>query len=149
MPAFTDYAMHDRTYRYFREEPLYPFGYGLSYAKMTLRDLRSDRKKAAVKVKNESAFPADEVVEFYLKDEASGDAAPNPVLCGFGRVHLAPGEEKELTAALEERAFTVVREDGTRVPGSGRWTLYAGFGQPDKRTRELTGRDCLSLRIEK
>ena len=148
MPAFTDYAMHDRTYRYFREEPLYPFGYGLSYAKMTLRDLRSDRKKAAVIVKNESAFPADEVVEFYLKDEASGDAAPNPVLCGFGRVHLAPGEEKELTAALEDRAFTVVREDGSRVPGSGRWTLYAGFGQPDERTRELTGRDCLHIAIE-
>ena len=148
LPAFTDYAMHGRTYRYFREKPLYPFGYGLSYADMRLRGLRVEGKTARVTVKNESPFPAEEVVEFYLKDEGSADAAPNPILCGFERVSLAPGEETDVTAALSERAFTVVREDGARVPGSGRWTLYAGFGQPDERTRELTGRDCLHIAVE-
>ena len=147
MPAFTDYAMHDRTYRFFRTAPLYPFGFGLSYADMVLRDLRADRAAARVTVENRSAFAAEEVVELYLKDEGSPNAPPNPVLCGFRRVSLGPGESRELTIPLDERAFTVVREDGTRVPGSGRWTLFAGFGQPDGRTAELSGKTCLSMTL--
>ena len=147
MPAFTDYSMCGRTYRYFAAEPLYPFGYGLSYADMALSALSADRETARVTVTNRSAFAAEEVVELYLKDEGSPDAPPNPILCGFQRVRLAPGEKKELCLALDPRAFTVVREDGTRVPGSGRWTLWAGFGQPDRRTAALSGKPCLSVTI--
>ena len=147
MPAFTDYAMRGRTYRFFRSAPLYPFGYGLSYADMALRGLSAERGEARVTVENRSGFAAGEVVELYLKDEDSPDAPPNPVLCGFQRVFLQPGESRELRLTLDERAFTVVREDGKRVPGSGRWTLYAGFGQPDRRTGELSGKACLSVTI--
>ncbi len=147
MPAFTDYSMRGRPYRYFAAEPLYPFGYGLSYADMTLSALSADRETARVTVTNRSAFAAEEVVELYLKDEGSPDAPPNPILCGFQRVRLAPGEKKELCLALDARAFTVVREDGARVPGSGRWTLWAGFGQPDRRTAALSGKPCLSVTI--
>ena len=147
MPAFTDYSMRGRTYRYFAAEPLYPFGYGLSYADMALSALSADRETARVTVTNRSAFAAEEVVELYLKDEGSPDAPPNPILCGFQRVRLAPGEKKELCLALDARAFTVVREDGARVPGSGRWTLWAGFGQPDRRTAALSGKPCLSVTI--
>ena len=147
MPAFTDYSMCGRTYRYFAAEPLYPFGYGLSYADMALSALSADRETARVTVTNRSAFAAEEVVELYLKDEGSPDAPPNPILCGFQRVRLAPGEKKELCLALDARAFTVVREDGARVPGSGRWTLWAGFGQPDRRTVALSGKPCLSVTI--
>ena len=148
MPAFTDYAMHDRTYRYFRSEPLYPFGYGLSYADMELSGLHSSRTHATVSVTNRSAFAADEVVQLYLKDEDSPDAPVNPVLCGFLRVNMKPGSTRELTIPLDPRAFTVVTEAGERIPGSGRWTLYAGFGQPDVRTAALTGKRSLSVTLE-
>ena len=148
MPAFTDYSMRNRTYRYYTGTPLYPFGYGLSYARMELEELTADRERAEVSVCNRSDFPAEEVVELYLKDELSPDAAVNPVLCGFLRVRLEAGERRRVSVPLDPRAFTVVNEAGERVPGSGRWTLYAGFGQPDARTAELTGRACLCTEIK-
>ena len=131
--------MRGRTYRYYQGTPLYPFGYGLNYAKFSVTDLKADRQCATVRVKNESPRAADEVIELYLSDEASPLAPPNPVLCGFRRVHLDPGEEKDISVAIEPQAFTVVDEAGNRQPGSGSWTLYAGFGAPDPRTQALTG----------
>ena len=86
-------------------------------------------------------------MELYLRDEDSADAPVNPILCGFLRVSLQAGEEKRLSIPLDPRAFTVVSAAGERLPGSGNWTLYAGFGQPDPRTRELSGRSCLSTGI--
>ena len=147
MPDFTDYAMAGRTYRYYTGTPLYPFGYGLSYADMTLSDLVADRERAEVTVTNRSAFAAEEVVELYMKDEKSPDAPPNPVLCGFRRLRLEPGESRRVSVPVDPRAFTVVNDAGERVPGSGSWTLYAGFGQPDARTAALTGRRCLQIEI--
>ncbi len=147
MPDFTDYSMRNRTYRYYTGTPLYPFGYGLSYARMELEELTADRERAEVSVCTRSDFPAEEVVELYLRDELSPDAAVNPVLCGFLRVRLEPGERRRVSVPLDPRAFTVVNEAGERVPGSGRWTLYAGFGQPDARTEELTGMGALRTEI--
>lgn len=147
LPDFTDYSMRQRTYRHYTGEPLYPFGYGLSYADMELSDLRADRATARLRVTNRSPFAAEEVVELYLHDELSPDAPCNPVLCGFQRFRLEAGETRELRVALDARAFTVVTEAGERIPGSAPWTLYAGFGQPDRRTEKLTGRKCLSVTI--
>ena len=147
MPAFTDYSMKGRTYRYYEGRPLYPFGYGLSYGKCSLELLKADRKGASVLVRNESGRTLEEVVELYLKDEGSPLAPPNPVLAGFGRVRLMAGEEKTLFLPIDEKAFTVVNEEGKRIPGSGNWRLYAGFGAPDGRTEELTGRKALSATI--
>jgi len=148
MPEFTDYNMKDRTYRYYTGTPLYPFGYGLSYADMQLSCLSADRENACVTVTNRSDFAADEVIELYIRDNASPDAPVNPVLCGFARVTLAPGESQSISIPIQQRAFTVVKEDGERIPGSGSWTLYAGLGQPDARTEELTGHKGLSIPIQ-
>ena len=147
LPDFTDYAMTNRTYRYYSGTPLYPFGYGLSYAQFSLADLTADRENAELTVKNDSPFAAQEVVELYLRDEGSADAPANPVLCGFRRLRMEAGEERRVSIPLDPRAFTVVGAAGERIPGSGQWTLYAGFGQPDPRTRELTGKACLSTKI--
>ena len=147
LPEFTDYSMRGRTYKYYEGEPLYPFGYGLSYADMALSGLTADKGGARVTVTNRSAFAAEETVELYVRDQGSPDAPTNPVLAGFGRIRLEAGESRELTLALDPRAFTVVGEDGVRRPGSGRWTVYAGFGQPDRRTEELTGKKCLTAEI--
>ena len=148
LPDFTDYSMHNRTYKYYTGVPLYPFGYGLSYADMALRDLTADHAAARVTVENRSGFAAEQVVELYLKDEQSPDAPPHPILAGFSRVRLEAGASETLTVPLDEAAFTVVGADGARRPGSGHWTLYAGFGQPDARTEELSGKQSLSVRIK-
>ena len=148
LPAFTDYSMTNRGYRYYTGTPLYPFGYGLSYAEMELSGLKADRSEAEVTVSNHSAFAAQEVVELYLKDELSPDAPANPILCGFQRVSMEAGESRRLRIPLDPRAFTVVSAAGERWPGSGSWTLYAGFGQPDPRTAELSGKAALSIKIE-
>ena len=147
LPSFTDYAMAGRTYRYYGGEPLYPFGYGLSYGDCAVTGLTADRTQACVTIRNDGPRDTEEVLELYLHDEASPFAPPNPVLCGFRRVSLAAGEEKRLLVPLGEEAFTVVNRAGERIPGSGRWTLWAGFGGPDARTEALTGRKALSVPI--
>ena len=147
MPAFTDYSMVNRSYRYYRGEALYPFGYGLSYGDCVILGVEADRERVGLRVRNEGSFDTDEVLELYLKDEGSPDAPPNPVLCGFQRIHLAAGEEKSFVLTPDPLAFTVVTENGKRIPGSGRWTLYAGFGAPDSRTEALTGRKALAVPI--
>ena len=107
-----------------------------------------DAWPAVVTVVNRSAITAEEVVELYVRDDRSPDAPVNPVLGGFARVRLGPGEQREVRIPIQPRAFTVVTEAGERVPGSGSWTLYAGFGQPDSRTEELSGKQCLSVSIK-
>ncbi len=147
LPDFTDYAMAGRTYRYYSGEPLYPFGYGLSYGECAVTGLTADRTQAVVTARNRGARDTEEVLQLYLRDEESPFAPPNPILCGFRRVFLAAGEERSFTVALDESAFTVVTDAGERIPGSGRWTLWAGFGGPDARTEALTGRKALSVPI--
>ena len=147
MPAFTDYAMSGRTYRYYRGEPLYPFGYGLSYGDCEVIALSADRTNAVVSMVNRGPRDTEEVIQLYLRDEDSPFAPPNPILCGFKRFFLAAGVQKTLSVPLDEKAFTVVTDTGDRIPGSGRWTLYAGFGGPDKRTEALTGREARAVPI--
>ena len=144
MPDFTDYSMSGRTYKYYQGVPLYPFGYGLSYGKCSIGDLRADGDSAHVKVRNDGEAETDEVIELYLHDEDSPYAPPNPVLCGFRRIRLKAKEEGEFSIPIDPDAFTVVDDDGNRIPGSGKWKLYAGFGAPDERTEELTGRKAVS-----
>ena len=147
MPAFTDYSMQNRTYRYFTGTPLYPFGYGLGYSKCSLELLEAGRESARVRVRNDGGRAQEEVVELYMHDELSPLAPPNAVLCGFCRVRLEAGEEKTLSVAIDPHAFTVVNERGERVPGSGMWRLYAGFGAPDARSAELSGQRACALPI--
>ncbi len=147
MPAFTDYAMSGRTYRYYCGEPLYPFGYGLSYGDCEVTALSADRTNATVSLVNRGPRDTEEVIQLYLSDEDSPFAPPNPILCGFRRVFLAAGEEKNVTVPLDEQAFTVVTDSGERITGSGQWTLYAGFGGPDPRTEALTGRKARAVPI--
>jgi len=147
MPDFTDYSMVNRTYRYYTGKPLYPFGYGLTYGDVSATAVTATREKAVVTVKNDGKYATDEVVQLYIRDNGSEFAPTNPILCGFARVNLAAGEEKTVEVAIEPTALTVVNAEGERVPGSGSWTLYAGGGQPDARTAELTGKTCVSAAL--
>lgn len=147
LPEFTDYAMQGRTYRYYTGEVLYPFGYGLSYADIELVSAQKSDDGMTVRatVKNHSDFAADEVLQVYVRDEGSPFAPVNPVLCGFERVSLAAGEERAVEIALSKHAYTVVNDAGERIPGSGRYSVYCGFSQPDSRSEALTGKQCAKL----
>ena len=147
MPDFTDYSMQNRTYRYYGGTALYPFGYGLSYGDVELTELSANRNAATISVKN-SGMCTEEVVQLYIKDLNSPFAPANPILCGFKRISLAVGEEKTIEIPIDPKAFTLINDEGQRIEGSGRWTLYAGLGQPDKRTEALTGKKSLSVEIE-
>jgi len=102
LPPFDDYRMEGRTYRYFKGEPLYPFGYGLSYTRFTYADLQLDRThatsrdhiKITLKVKNTGERAGDDVVQLYLKPLHAAHARVNEELRGFQRVHLQAGEEQ-------------------------------------------------------
>ena len=105
LPAFDDYRMEGRTYRYFKGEPLYPFGYGLSYTHFAYSDLQLDRSqvrsgdhlKIALKVKNSGERAGDEVVQLYLQPLHAPHARVNKELRAFRRLHLQAGEEQTVT----------------------------------------------------
>ena len=148
LPAFEDYSMKNRTYRYFDGEPLYPFGYGLTYGNCVAADIRVDGMDVTVTVKNTGNRATEDVLQLYIKDEDSAFAVKNPSLCGFARVCLAAGEEKTVALKLENRAFTSVDMDGNRAVFGKRFTLFAGFSQPDGRSEVLTGKKCVSTAVE-
>lgn len=138
LPAFIDYSMRHRTYRYFKGKPLYPFGFGLSYTRFSFSDLKlsSDTLAAGqpltvhATIKNTGKRAGDEVAQLYLTPPKT-DVSPKLKLIAFHRVHLAPGESKQLQFTLDPRQLSVVDDKGTRRMQAGTYTLSLGGGQPD------------------
>lgn len=145
MPAFDDYAMEGRTYRYFRGTPLYPFGHGLSYTRFdygTLRldadSLRADgRLGVAVDVANTGTRSGDEVVQLYVRREHAGSGDAVQELRGFQRVQLAPGERRTVTFTLEAaqalRHYDEARAAYAVQPGA--YEVRVGASSADIRAR--------------
>lgn len=137
LPEFTDYAMANRTYRYFGGTPLYPFGHGLSYASFAYSGLRLAKAElaagepldVAVDVRNTSERDGDEVVQAYLVFPRL-PGAPTLALRGFTRVHLHAGESRTVRFALGERELSHVDEAGTHVVAAGPYRISVGGGQP-------------------
>lgn len=147
LPDIRDYSMTGRTYRYCGgENVLYPFGYGLSYADIRCTELSCTRDRVELTVTNHSDIPAGEVVQLYVKGYSPEDV-PNCSLCGFQRVYLAPGESRRVSIPIPQSAYETVLSDGSRKVAGSRFTFYAGTSQPDKISRELTGRHCLEQEV--
>ncbi|NME82155.1 glycoside hydrolase family 3 C-terminal domain-containing protein [Clostridium sp. SM-530-WT-3G] len=144
LPAFTDYSMKGRTYRYMEEESLYPFGYGLTYSKVKIDNLNinkcsdSDNYKVDIDIENIGDYNIDEVLQCYIKDLESKYAVRNYNLCAFKRVSLNKGEKKTVSMIIDKNSFTVVDDDGNRFLDSSKFKIYAGICGPDKRSIELT-----------
>jgi beta-glucosidase len=147
LPSFEDYSMNGRTYRYFQGEPLWPFGYGLSYTKFQYGALAvpqapinaGDPLNVAVTVTNTGALAGDEVVQLYLKfPDIPG--APVRALRGFQRIHLAPAASQKVEFHLESRDLSMVTETGDIIVAQGQYTVSIGGGQPGTGAASSSGR---------
>jgi len=152
LPDFTDYSMKNRTYRYFTGVPLYPFGYGLTYSKVELNNVKAAESGKAgegleitATLKNTGSFDVEEVVQCYIKNTDSVFAPLNHSLCAFKRVPLKSGESREISLTITPDAFEVVNDDGERIIDTKNFRIFIGFSQPDARSIELTGQKPLSI----
>src|SRR5215472_9325945 len=140
LPPFEDYNMSGRTYRYFKGEPLYPFGYGLSYTTFAYTNPRVDRAAisageavtVSVDVANAGKVTSDEVIQLYLTHDGVA-AAPLRELHGFQRLRLGPGERRTVSFTLSGRDLSVVDEVGRRQIVPGNVQVWIGGGQPAAR----------------
>ena len=154
IPAFENYDMAGKTYRFFLQEPLYPFGYGLSYTTFSYTNLvlpekavAGDKVTVKVSVTNTGKISGDEVVQLYLNDEKASTPRPLRQLEGFLRINLKPGESKEVEFNLEPRQFSIINNKSKRVIEPGYFTISVGGKQPGFKgyldpgfTQVLTGR---------
>ena len=158
LPPFRDYSMKNRTYRYMESEPLYPFGYGLSYTKFKYSNLNVSKKElfteddedifVSVEVENIGGLAGDEVIQLYIKDLEASVRVPIWQLNGVKRIHLKPGEKAKVEFILKKRQFALIDEKGECLLEPGKFRIFVGGQQPDKRSQELTGQEVLYEDIE-
>ena len=143
--------MKDRTYRYTRENILYPFGYGLTYSKIEVTDCVYDPAEgiATVSVENKGDVDTEDVVQLYIRNTTSAFATPYPRLCGFKRVAIPAGGEVSVQIQIGESAFDVVNDEGEVIRDGNTFDLFAGVSQPDEKSKELTGSSCIRVSVVK
>jgi beta-glucosidase len=138
LPPFTNYSMQGRTYRYFTGEPLYPFGFGLSYTKFKYDNLKLSTAKVktgeslqvTAEVQNTGSRDGDEVVQLYVSH--SGASVPVPIrsLAGITRVRLKTGERQNVSFTLTPEQLSVVDDRGKRMIEPGTFQISLGGKQP-------------------
>ncbi len=159
LPDFKDYHMAGRTYRYFKGEPIWGFGYGLSYTSFGYKNLsvpatlEAGREvKISVDVTNTGKTDGEEVVEVYIHDQEAAVPVPIVALAGIKRVFLKAGETKKVEVTLKPDRFALIDQAYNRVIEPGKFMIYAGGQQPSKNASagsqvsaeiELTGNQVL------
>lgn len=165
LPGFADYSMKNRTYRYMLENPLYPFGYGLSYTKFdeSVAAVRLNGKECAadgkaieidkdstveidVKVVNKGSYDSGATVQAYV--EYGFEGTPIRQLKGLKKVHLAKGGETVVTLKFNARSFGLFDEKGKLMLNAGRYSIFVGDSQPDDYSCKLTGAKCASVNFK-
>ena len=146
LPEFTDYNMENRTYRYMKNEALYPFGYGLSYTSFEMKDVSVDADQieagkivtCKATLKNTGDMAGAETVQVYVKAKGQ-KGAPNWQLKGLKKINLKPGEEKQVKIDLKDEAFGLYDNEGKLNLYKGEFEVYIATSQPDARSIKLTG----------
>ncbi|WP_217906808.1 glycoside hydrolase family 3 C-terminal domain-containing protein [Qipengyuania atrilutea] len=150
LPGFTDYSMENRTYRYHKQEVLYPFGYGLSYTSFdygnpVVTTQTDGTVKVSVDVTNTGGMESDEVVQLYLTHPGRPEQ-PIRSLKAFDRINLTAGSTKTVTFILDQRDLSLVDAQGVRKVVPGEIDLWIGGGQPVAR-EGLAKADGVSAQI--
>ena len=135
LPDFKSYKMENRTYKYFKGDPLYPFGHGLSYTNFTYKNLNvsetinlNDSVNVEVEITNSGKMDGDEVVQLYLSHNDKQEAIRS--LVGFKRVHIKSGETKKVTMAITSKQYSKISSDGETKAEVGKITISIGGKQP-------------------
>jgi len=148
LPDFADYSMENRTYKYFKGDVVYPFGFGLSYSDIAYSGLTlsggtvkaGESLTASFTVKNNGALDASECCQVYITDVEASSRVPRWKLCAFQKVRIPAKKSKKVEITIGPDAMTLVRDDGSRVLEPGAFRLYIGGCQPDSQSRELSGK---------
>lgn len=158
LPDFKNYSMKNRTYRFMEEDPLYPFGFGLSYTdfeysalKLSADSLTSEKDfivKVELKLKNSGKVRGAETAQLYIKDLESSVRTPKYELKGVKKVDLAPGEKREIEFNLKARDFALIDNEGKAVLEPGSFKIFVGGSQPDQYSQKLTGQKILKKELE-
>jgi beta-glucosidase len=156
LPSFDNYSMRGRTYRFMSAEPLYPFGFGLSYTSFAYGGLTISKTKirrgeaitAEVTVTNTGKYASDEVAELYLTHENAGDSAALFALKGFQRVSLAPGDSIRVHFALTPDRLSVIDAKGQRIEPVGKIKISVAGSLPTRRSEDLGAAKAVVAEIE-
>lgn len=146
LPAFDDYRMGSRTYRYFKGKPLYPFGFGLSYTTFRYENIKvnkefkkGDSVKVSFTLRNTGRVAGDEVAQLYISNLNRSPIDPVHSLRGFRRVHLNAGESKTIEFILNSEDFFATSNKNDKPLHSQKFEIFIGGGQPQyKRHESLT-----------
>lgn len=134
LPPFGDYNMQGRTYKYFNDTPLYPFGYGLSYTSFEYNNLKLHQIDSALEVtfmiKNTGKYAGHEVYQIYGGHETPKQFYPIRKLISFDKIHLEAGEEKEVSVSIPLKNLTMADETGAYHIPSETYRISVGGGQP-------------------
>jgi beta-glucosidase len=155
IPPFDDYRMDNRTYKFFNGNPMYPFGFGLSYGKVEYYRIRlssakiklGDNLKVSIKCINRGKMDVKEVVQVYLSDDNATTRVPKRKLVAFKKIDLPVNEEQSLTFTIKADDGAVITDSGERIIEPGTFTIHVGGFQPDLRSMKLAGYDCLSAKL--
>ncbi len=152
LPAFTDYSMKDRTYRYMKNEALYPFGFGLSYTTFAYSDIEVSSETVGDKgitvravLTNTGDREGTETVQIYVKADREG--TPNAQLKGIRKVSLQAGESRKIEVSLPADAFALYDKQGVNKVEAGQYFVFVGGAQPDSRSEKMTGRKVTMIPV--
>ncbi len=159
LPAFTDYSMRGRTYKFAEKEPLYPFGFGLTYGKIHYGKIalsaetfaEGDALEATVTIHNKSAFPVHETVQCYIIPPNDFPDAPRAALADFQKVRVPAEGQSEVRFVLNDNAFRQFTSEGEAVLPVGNFGIVLGSACPDPRAQALgaPAPATASIRVEK
>lgn len=151
LPEFTDYSMKNRTYRYMKNEALYPFGYGLSYTEMNCSDAKVEPEgvdyKVSATLSNDGEMEGAETLQVYVK--VCREDAPNWQLKALKKISLKAGEKKTVSLILKEEDLGLYNEQGAKMLYAGDYEIYVGTSQPDARSIALTGKAPEKITLHK
>lgn len=145
LPDYEDYSMEGRTYRYMTEEPMYPFGYGLSYTSFAYSDpslssskiKKGESTEMTCMVTNLGEVESDEIIQLYITDNESSVTAPLYSLKGTQRIHLLPKESKKVVFTISPEMLELIDEEGQSIIEKGDFTISISGSLPSQRALDL------------
>jgi len=152
LPSFSQYELTTQTYRYLKEAPLFPFGFGLTYSdfefsNIKLKQIDEYKYNISIDIKNNGNFDTSNIIQMYIKTPKTNMKSPKYQLKGFESKFLKINEQITLSFEVDEQAMSFIDDSGNRVILKGEYTIYISDGQPDSLTEELYKRKTPNIKF--